>query len=404
MLTLRMGNGTLKSWAGLWTLMLCLTTLSSCGDSDETYLPLTLSAEEQQKVINFSAEEQQKMATVVQDAMDKGNIPGIIVGVWSGNKEWILAKGVSDIATGNPMQQTMNVRIGSITKSITATVILQLVDEGRLALDDPVSSYVAGIPNGDAISIRQLLNMSSGLVGYTEVGNFEYQMTHDPLKAWTPDELIALGISQNPKFAPGQGFYYSNTNYVILGKIIEKVTGNSVKNEIQNRIAKPLGLTGTYMPDTPFMPPNSTRGYYYDIVKGGDYLDVTTEEARNFAWTAGGVISNLQETKQYIRALGNGTLLSSRIHAAQLTLNPYSKFEDRYGYGLGISYVNGYIGHNGSIPGWNSSAYYHPQRDITIVVLANKWKIPNLTLGTDSIFINLGKTVTPDLNWSLLDQ
>lgn len=399
MMRQRMVRGNLISRAGRGILMLCMAVciaaLPSCGDSGDPNTPAA-----------FSAAEQQKMTTVVQDAMKKGDIPGIIVGVWAGNKEWILEKGVSDIETGSPIQRTMNIRIGSITKSFTATMILQLADEGRLSLDDPVSKYTDGIPNGSAVSIRQLLNMSSGLFSFTDVDGFEYEMTHQPLKKWTPDELIALGVNnpKNPVFAPGQGFNYSNTNYVILGKVIEKVTGNSAANEIQNRISRPLSLSSTYMPDTASMPPHSTRGYYYDTKSGGSYIDVTTEEARCFAWTAGGVISNLKETRKYVKALGNGDLISSRMRAEQQNLNPFSKFEDRYGYGLGISYVNGYIGHNGSIPGWNSSAYHHPKKDITIIVLANKWKIPNLTLGTDTIFISLGKIVTPELDWSGLDM
>jgi D-alanyl-D-alanine carboxypeptidase len=381
-------------YAFIFVLVLSFLTLTSCSSSNSS-----------DQSSAFSEKDQEEMTAVVQDAIDKGEIPGIIVGVWSGDKEWILTKGVSNIETGSPMEQTMNVRIGSITKSFTATIILQLVDEGKLTLDDPISRYVENIPNGENITVRQVLNMGSGLFSFTDVEGFEYGISHDPLRVWTPEELIALGVGspKNPVFAPGEGFYYSNTNYVILGKVIENITGNTVNNEIQSRITNPLKLSLTYLPDTATnMPAHSSNGYYYDVKAGGDYLDVTNQST-SWSWTSGGIISNMRDVKTYIKAIGDGTLISPEMQAARLTFNPHSVVKDKYGYGLGVSYVNGYIGHNGSIPGYNSSAYYNPKRDVTIIILANKWKIPNLNLGTDTIFINLGKVLTPDLDWSGLE-
>ncbi|MCE1246354.1 MAG: beta-lactamase family protein [Firmicutes bacterium] len=388
---------TLQSGAKLLSVvvlsLLIFFTVTSCSNSDSSNQSGT-----------FSQAQQEQMKSVVDTAVAEGNIPGIVVAVWQGDKEWIYSYGKSDINTGAEMNPSLNFRIGSITKSFTATIILQLVDEGKIGLDDPVSNYVSDIPNGENITIRELLNMSSGLFGYSETDGFIKSYTEDPLQERTPQELVALGVNdpQNPVFEPGKGFNYSNTNYVILGEIIENITGNKVEDEIRNRIAKPLKLNHTYLPETPYMPAYSCSGYYYDPKTAAPLLDLTNQSP-SLTWTAGGVISNLSETKTYIRAIGDGTLISSEMQAERLTFNPYTIVKDRYGYGLGVSWVNGYIGHNGSIPGYNSSAYYSPDSDTTVIIFANEWKIPNLNLGTDTIFVRLGKILSPNLDWNGLE-
>ena len=134
-------------------------------------------------------------------------------------------------------------RIGSITKTMTATVILQLAQEGKLVLDDPISKYRPDVPNGDNISIAQLLDMRSGLAGYTENPMFQQAVDDDPERIWTPDELLALAFSVPPLFPPGTAWQYSNTNYVLLGLVMEDVTGQSVAELFQERLFDPLGWT-----------------------------------------------------------------------------------------------------------------------------------------------------------------
>ena len=124
-------------------------------------------------------------------------------------------------------------RIGSITKSFTGTVVLQLVDEGWLGLDDPISRHLAGVPNGDNITIRQLLNMTSGLYNYSEDRGFNESLDADPGRVWTPEELLAIGLGRQPYFPPGTGFHYSNTNSVLLGKLVEAGDGRSIGTGIR---------------------------------------------------------------------------------------------------------------------------------------------------------------------------
>ena len=353
----------------------------------------------------FSSEELAKMDAVVRDAMKTGNIPGVIAAVIVGGRgEWSVAAGTADTAAGGPVKITDKTRAGSVTKMFTSTVMLQLADEARLSLDDPVSKYLPEIPNGENIPIRQLLNMSSGLFDFAQTDGFTASVAHNPLKEWTPLELITLGVTnpRNPIFAPGTGFYYSNTNYVALGMIIEKVTANTLVNEIRTRIVEPLGLKNTFLPEQAEMPNGSMHGYYPSPEDGGAILDLTVQNP-SYCWAAGAVVSDLEDLIAFIRAVGDGTLLSPQMQRERLTIIPYRPGDNVDGYGLGISIINGFIGHNGSLLGYNTSAYYFPAKDTVIVVLTNEWKIPNLRLGSDTIFINLAKVVLPELDWTGLE-
>ena len=174
--------------------------------------------------------------------------------------EWTIALGTSNLATNAPMNVKSHMRVGSITKTFTATLVLQLVDKGDFGLDDPVSNHLpaptgpnppwswSNVPDGNTITIRQLLNMTSGLFNYTEDGNFFRQEVSNPTETWNPNDLVKIAFSHPPYFAPGQGWYYSNTNYILLGLLIEKVTGMAFENVFQQDICKPLKLHDTSMP------------------------------------------------------------------------------------------------------------------------------------------------------------
>jgi D-alanyl-D-alanine carboxypeptidase len=152
------------------------------------------------------------------------SIPGVIVGVWQdGQPDYVRAFGVQDTATGAPMTPDLFMRIGSNTKSFTTTAILQLVDQGMISLDDPIAMYVPGVPNGDRITIRHLAGMRSGLFSYTN--SVIPQWPSDPQHQWTAEELLAVSFSQPPLFEPDAEFDYSNTNTVLLGLVVEEVTG-----------------------------------------------------------------------------------------------------------------------------------------------------------------------------------
>ena len=269
-----------------------------------------------------------------------------------------------------------HVRIASITKTFTATVILQLADEKKLKLTDTLDMYDLGVtvPNRDKITIRNLLNMTSGLFNYTNDDKFWPKFLADPTAAWTPKELVDMSLSHGVAGPPGQDYDYNNTNYVLLGMIIEKLTGNTAGTEIKRRIIDKLGLRNTSFPATAEMPVPFMHGYMPDAGVGGDMSgpavkDMSVESPTPF-FTAGGMISDLMDIKTWLQALASGTLLSPEMHREQLTFaSPNTS-----GYGLGVMNGGIFIGHSGEITGYNSSAYTQVGGNgATIIVFINRY-------------------------------
>ena len=169
--------------------------------------------------------------------------PGALVGVWTGSGTTLVkAYGLARTDPERAMRAGIDFRAGSVTKTFTGNLALQLVDQGRLSLEDPVSKYVEGVPDGERITVRMLLNHSSGLFNYGADMALNETITADPHKVWTPAELVAAAVSNPPYFPPGEGCAYSNTNYVLLGMIVEKVTGRGFEDELAAGITGPLGL------------------------------------------------------------------------------------------------------------------------------------------------------------------
>ena len=148
---------------------------------------------------------------------------------------------------------------------MTAAVILQLAQEGKLSLDDPVSKYVPGVPNGDKITIAELLKMRSGLYNYTDAPEFSASLDRDPTKVWTPDEVLAIAFKHPPNFPPGTAFDYCNTNYALLGLVVEKVDGKPLARCFQDRLFGPLGMKDTVLPASTSntIPDPYSHGYLY---------------------------------------------------------------------------------------------------------------------------------------------
>jgi D-alanyl-D-alanine carboxypeptidase len=192
---------------------------------------------------NASSAEQTSDAAldkVIPAAMQRASIPGAIVGIWQDGREpYVRAFGVRDTATGQPMAIDLYMRIGSNSKAFTVTALLMLADQGKLGLDDPIDRYVEGVPNGNQITLRQLAQMRSGLYDYADDTN--PQMPQQPSRQWTPRELLAVAFSHPPLFPPGSKFDYCNTNTVVLGLVVEKVSGQSLASFVEQNIIKPLG-------------------------------------------------------------------------------------------------------------------------------------------------------------------
>jgi D-alanyl-D-alanine carboxypeptidase len=321
-----------------------------------------------------------KLRPLLEAKMKQLRIPGAIVFVDDpGQGSWTTTLGTRDLATKAPMQVKSYMRIGSITKTFTGTVILQLVDQHKLRLDDPVSKYQPEVPNGVHITLRELLNMSSGLFNYSDDEGFGQALLADPYKAWDPKELVTIAFKHRPYFAPGKGWHYSNTNYILLGMIVEQLTHMRVEKAFQRYIFRPLGMFGSSLPlRTSSAIPDPHPDGYTQLPGTGPTIDVTDWNP-SWGWTAGSAISTLHDLKIWAKALVTGRLLSAATQKERLNWvhTGLSWIGKDLGYGLGVADFGGFIGHNGGLPGFQSWMGYLPQKGATIVVLANLDEAPD---------------------------
>ncbi|QNE28340.1 serine hydrolase [Streptomyces sp. INR7] len=280
--------------------------------------------------------------------------------------------GAGDLATGAEVPRDGQVRIGSNTKTFTAVVVLQLVGEGRVGLDAPVETYLPGLVRGDGIdgrhiTVRQLLQHMSGLPNYTE-----YDLQPRP---YDPRDLLDIALRHKAHFAPGTKWEYSNTNYVLAGLIVEKVTGRDLAREIDRRIIQRLGLRHTYFPapgDVTIREPHP-HGYHRETADG-PLRDITDMDP-SWSWAAGQLISTNSDLNRFFSELLRGRLLPDAQLAQMRTTVPADYFGRGAGYGLGLvsrplSCGGVYWGHGGSFPGYETrgGATEHGRRAAHIAV------------------------------------
>ncbi|WP_278264246.1 serine hydrolase domain-containing protein [Nocardia sp. AG03] len=263
-------------------------------------------------------------------------------------------------------------RIGSITKTFVATVVLQLVDEGRIALDAPIATQLPdAIPGGDRMTVRQLMNHTSGLYDYMKEPGLSTNRWRgaERFDQHAPRELLAVAVGHEPYFAPGERFRYSNTNYLVLGLLIEHVTGHRYGDEIRDRILTPLRLTATTVPgDDPGVPePALTARRDVD----GLGRVAVTEMNVSLDWAAGEMISTLADLEAFFAALLGGRLTSpSALEQMRRTVPMGMGFH----YGLGLQRFDppcgaALWGHGGELLGYVSSAFRSDDgRSLTMVV------------------------------------
>ncbi|MGW7438580.1 serine hydrolase domain-containing protein [Streptomyces sp. NPDC054849] len=309
-----------------------------------------------------------QLDAAISQVMREAQVPGVIVGLWApGKGSYVKAFGVADKATGAPMQTGFNTRIGSQTKTFTVTALLQLVDQNKLGLDDPIGKYITGVPNGDRITLRELAGMRSGLFNYSEDPDFDKAFTSDPDRRFTPRQLLDYSFKHPVNFAPGEKFEYSNTNLILLGLVIEKITGRPLSQVIDQNVVGPAGLRRTLFPTGAEFPAPHAQGYTDQTASGK--IEEATDWDPSWAWAAGAMISDLQDLRSWARTLATGTLLTPATQAQRLKTT--SVGIPGAGYGLGLFNVQGWIGHNGSLPGYESLGIYLPQEQATLVVILN---------------------------------
>ena len=329
------------------------------------------------------------LKTALQLKLDEwhkaGSFPGATLGVVLPNGEsFDLAVGFSDRENKTPMKATDRMPAGSVGKTFAAATALQLIKEGKLNLDDKIEKYLGGeqwfprLPNAKDITVRQLMNHTSGLVRYEFKEQFTKDLTTNPEKVWKPAELVSYLLGEKAPFEAGKGWDYSDTNYIVLGMIIEKVTGRKFYDEANRRLLKPLKLTDTIPQDGPrlkgvvqgYAGPNNPFG-------GTDAMLVNGKFTVNpqFEWTGGGYVSTAHDLARWAKMFYEGKAFSPDLlpQVVDGVAAPMLGRESKYGLGaiirktsIGTSY-----GHSGFFPGYMTDMMYFPEQKIAVAVQVN---------------------------------
>jgi D-alanyl-D-alanine carboxypeptidase len=300
--------------------------------------------------------------------------PGAVAVVRAPGGTVRAAAGFARLRPRARMHPSDRFRVASITKTFVATVVLQLAAESRLHLDDPVDRWLPGlIPSGRTITLRQLLGHTSGLFDYTEDAAWVRKRIANPRREWSPRELVAISKAHAPLFAAGTKWSYSNTNYVVLGLVVEAVTGTTLRRELERRIFSRLRLGATSYPSGTALPGPFAHGYigsgsHVPLPAGTTLLDVSTRVSPS-AWGAGQIVSNADDLTRFFGALLGGRLLP----AGQLAAMKADVRDSEHGLGLEIAHTacGTAYGHTGDMPGYRTTVWATANGRRAAAVLVN---------------------------------
>ena len=317
--------------------------------------------------------------------------PGVVVYLRLDEDELQGAYGLADLDDETPIATDDLFRIASASKPLVATVVLQLAESGDIDLDAPIADYLpddlaGNIPNAESATVRQMLQMTSGIFNYTESDAFNDAVEDDPSTMWTAADTLTFIFDEDPYFAPGEDYYYSNSNYTLAHVIIETVTGNSLADELEDRIFAPAGMDDCYLETPEVFGQGIVRGYLLD--DDDEYLDVT-DYNDGTGLGDGGIVCSAADLGKFLPALMNGVYLGEDMLAQML-----DTVDDGEGgnYGLGIGYDDTEYGwivsHDGASSGFQSSMSYMPEYDVVLVALTN----------------NLDSDILEDIVFDIFDQ
>ncbi|TSD93427.1 beta-lactamase family protein [Skermania sp. ID1734] len=338
---------------------------------------------------------QTTLTEIVHRVRETTLVPAVVVSVHKGASSWHVVSGGRALDDKTAPTVDDHFRVGSITKTMVATVALQLVEEGKIGLDDAVSEYLPDTPNGQNITIRELLDMRSGLFSYTEDEDFNRTLDDDPGHVWDPEDLAELGESSKPYFKPNKGYRYTNTNTVVLALILQKITAEDIGTLLRTRVFQPLQLRQTSFPGpddvslqspfvhgylygtnsqariSPVLPPAQARAAKLGLIRPDDVTALNP----SWIWSAGAVISTASDLAIYAKALVQGTLLHDKNLQELRVASAHSTDPENPAavpaYGLGLMAFGPLYGHDGAIPGYQSFMGYDPATDTTIIVLCD---------------------------------
>jgi D-alanyl-D-alanine carboxypeptidase len=361
-----------------------------------------------------------QLQKALDDIVKADQVPGALLSVLPAGPgaSANLTSGVSNLQTNAPFATTMGYRIGSVTKTFVATVVLQLIEANTLIPGtnqpftlDTTATQVLGaqalqtIPFANQVTVRELLNMTSGIYDYNDAA-FQGLIYANPGAAWTPQQILATLQGKGPIYPPGSScgqcpnncvantncFNYSNTNYIVLGMMIETLTSDTVQHQLQTRVFGPLGLVNTYFPTTPALTGSFSRGYTAAgittncgpvVPNGGVYNDTTTCFNPTSAWTAGAIVSNTTDMEKWLPALLTGQgVLSPAMQAQRLTFVQGNLESLPIQYGLGIMQVQTqpgnphttFRGHAGEFWGFSNAAFQGINCQVQILDAVNAFQ------------------------------
>jgi D-alanyl-D-alanine carboxypeptidase len=309
------------------------------------------------------------------DRLVEDGAPGALLYTYDHGHVTALQSGVADIAAARPMGPQDRYRIGSLTKTYVSTAVLDLVAEHRIRLKDPVKKYLPGFLNGGPrVTIRQLLNHTSGLYDFNEDPRvLAPYLKGDLAHVWTPQQLVRVALTHDSVSAPGAEYHYSNTNYMLAGLLVQSVTGHRLADVLSHRVFAPAHVEATTFTTSTTLPAPGVRGYY--AFSGEELSDITA--LYPYPWASGAMVSTAPDVARFYRSLLSGDLLPPRLMSAMQTTVD-SSAEDGAGTasGLGLERFptpcGAAWGHGGNFPGYITYVYSSPSGGRQTVLLVNE--------------------------------
>ncbi|HEY9758439.1 MAG TPA: serine hydrolase domain-containing protein [Oculatellaceae cyanobacterium] len=343
-------------------------------------------------------------------------VPGAVVLLRTPQEQFTVNYGTTELGAHTTPDAQTHFRIASNTKTMTAALIMLLAQKQKLALEDPISKYVSGVPNGDKITIANLLEMRSGLYNYTDSPKISDCIDREPTKVWSPKELLALSFAHQISAPAGEKFEYDNTNYALLGLAIEKVDGRSLEKAMHDYLFAPLKMVDTQLPgaESNVISKPYSHGYLFGsssvaLVGTPPYAPELEASARagkilpkdytnvnhSFAAAAGGVTSTAADLAKWIEALGTGVIFNPEYRRRWLGSlkieDPANPDGTQYGYGIARMHwsSNEYYYHGGETPGYNSFIGFDPTNKVSLVVWTNLTVSPKQELTANTLMLKV---------------
>ncbi len=317
---------------------------------------------------------------LVRDTLENRHARAVLVRVTVDGRE-IITEAFGESENGVPATTNMHFRNGAVAIAFVAMLLLQLVDEGKVALDDKISTWLPDLPHADRVSLRHLAQMTAGYQDYVQDPDFDRATVEQPYRKWTPEELLHYAVNKPLYFEPGTNWAYAHTNYVILGLALEKITGRSVRDLMQEKVLGPLGMKQTNDPDSPAIPEPVLHAYI-SVRPGERFYEDATFWDPSWTITRGAVqVTDVYDLHTSAIAFGSGVLLSPQSHAAQVstalrgTSRPVEGCPtcipqtERFSYGLGVNTSGNWVLQSPAFNGYSAIAAYHAASRVAIALV-----------------------------------